>query len=190
MQLLLRAIKYATRKHHGQVRRNPGKKVGPIEPGAEAVPYVSHTIAVSYIVAAYKRSKRLEELLAAAVLHDVLEDTDATEAELVKLFGLFVASLVLELTNDDESIRRIGKAAYQRTKMLGISNYGLVLKLADRMHNISDEPTQKMVKDTLELTAVLRKGRKLTKTQTRMVNDLEQLCHDRLAEFQARATVG
>lgn len=147
---------------------------------------VTHTIAVSYIVAAYKQSKRLEELLAAAVLHDVLEDTDATEAELVKLFGLFVASLVLELTNDDEAIRKMGKAAYQRSKLMGISNYGLILKLADRIHNISDEPTRKMVTDTLELVAALRKGRKLTKTQARMADDLEALCHERLAEFDSR----
>lgn len=42
MQLLLRAIKYATRKHHGQVRRTRGKKVGPVEPAENGVPYITY----------------------------------------------------------------------------------------------------------------------------------------------------
>ncbi len=165
MKMLLDALHFANEKHAGQVRRGSGH------------PYVTHTIAVSYLVAAYKpRSARLEELLVAAVLHDSLEDTDATFAELAERFSPLVASLVLELSNDAEKVAKLGKLEYQTKKLLGMSSYGLVIKLADRLHNISDGPTEKMVCDTLELMRRLRAGRKLSATQERLVSDIESAC--------------
>lgn len=165
---LLHAIRYMSRKHKGQTRK------------ASQAEYATHPLAVSYILASYKRSKKLIDLLIAAVLHDVVEDTDATYVELTKQYGPLVASLVQELTNDKEAIAKMGKKAYQLQKLLGISSYALYIKLADRMHNISDNPTQKMLEDTLEIMLSLKDKRRLSKAQTQMVDDIIAMCHDKL----------
>lgn len=164
MSLILDAHDFAKEKHRGQLRKGSGEE------------YFTHPMSVSYIVARYKKSKHLEELIAAAFLHDVLEDTDATFEELAVRFGPMVASLVFEMTNDAEEISRVGKLAYQKKKMVAMSSYALVLKLADRYHNISDQPSMQMVEDTLEIMQHLLKARKLTKTHKVMVSDIIALC--------------
>ena len=166
--MILRALKFSNRKHHGQVRKGSGAA------------YVTHPIAVSYLVAAYKRSKHLEELISAALLHDALEDTDATFIEIARNFTPLVASLVLELSNDVEQIEKVGKLEYQKKKMLGMSSYGLIIKLADRLHNISDHPTAKMVADTIVLLEFLKKNRKLSKTHKAIIVDIMKLCDETL----------
>jgi len=177
MLTVLDALKFSDERHAGQFRRGSGH------------PYVFHAVAVAYLVVVYKRSKRLTELLIAALLHDTLEDTATTFAEIAERFSPFVASLVLELTNDEEEIARVGKLEYQSRKLAGMSSYGLVIKLADRMHNVSDHPTKTMVADTLELMARLRLARKLSKTQLAMVEEIERLCREKQAEFAAKTAV-
>lgn len=167
MTMILKALKFSNRKHHGQVRKGSGAA------------YVTHPIAVSYLVAAYKRSKHLEELISAALLHDALEDTDTTFIEIAQKFTPLVASLVLELSNDPEQIEKVGKLEYQKKKILGMSSYGLIIKLADRLHNISDHPTDKMVADTIELLEFLKKNRKLSKTHKAIIADIIKLCDEK-----------
>ena len=164
MTLILKALNFAKRKHAGQVRKGSGAA------------YVTHPVAVSYLVAAYKRSKHLDEMLVAAILHDCLEDTKTTFVELVKEFTPLVASLVLELSNDPAEIKKVGKLEYQKKKLVGMSSYGLVIKLADRLHNISDQPTMKMILDTMDLMAYLMKNRKLSKTHKALVADILKIC--------------
>jgi (p)ppGpp synthase/HD superfamily hydrolase len=167
------AIKFANEKHAGQFRRGSGD------------PYISHPVAVSYIVAAYKSSRRLVELLVAAIVHDCLEDTDTTFEELATRFSPMVASLALELKNDEAEIAKVGKLAYQTKKMLGMSSYALIIKLADRLHNISDNASEKMIAETLILMKSLRKGRKLSRTQLALVEAIEALCLEKQAERAA-----
>jgi (p)ppGpp synthase/HD superfamily hydrolase len=162
--LVLKAIKLADKSHHGQIRNSTGD------------PYFYHPIAVGLVVLSYKRSKRLVELICAAILHDTLEDTDLTFEKINRGFGTLVASLVLELTNDDEEIEKIGKLEYHKKKLVGMSSYGLYLKLADRLHNVSDNPSKKMVTETFELMAHLKKRRKLTKSQSAMVQEIIRIC--------------
>lgn len=165
MEKILKAIQFANHHHAGQLRH------------VTQQPYITHTIAVSYLVAAYKgRSKKFEDLLVASVLHDCIEDTEATFEMLLSEFGPQVASLVFELTNDGEAIEKVGKATYQKKKLLGMSSYALVIKLCDRLHNISDHPTQKMREETLELMAFLRENRKLSGTHEKIIVDIETLC--------------
>jgi (p)ppGpp synthase/HD superfamily hydrolase len=159
---ILKALEFAVKKHEGQFRKGSGLE------------YVTHTIAVSYLVGKYKTSKRLEYLIIAAILHDTLEDTDTSFIELAEEFGPLVASLVLELTNDPEQIKKFGKLEYQKRKCLGISSYALVIKLCDRLHNISDQPTDKMVSDTDELLDFLKKNRNLSKTQKEIITAIEK----------------
>jgi hypothetical protein len=57
-----------------------------------------------------------------------------------------------------------------------MSSYALYIKLADRLHNISDNPSKKMVDETLELMEYLKRNRKLTKGQRAMVQEIIRLC--------------
>jgi (p)ppGpp synthase/HD superfamily hydrolase len=168
MHKIYEAMKFGERQHRGQKRKGSG------------LPYITHPIAVSYLLAQYKVSKNLEDLIVACILHDVLEDTAASHQVISKKFGALVASLCHELTNDPVEITKHGKLEYQSRKLLGISSYALVCKLVDRLHNIMDGPTQKMLADTLVLMERLRKGRKLTKTQLRIVADIETQCSEKL----------
>ena len=161
--MILKAIEFSTLKHEGQVRKGTGK------------PYITHPIMVSYVLAQYKQSKNIEELICAALLHDTLEDTDTSFVEIANEFTPLVASLVLELTNDDNIISQIGKLEYFKIKWLGLSNYGLILKLADRLSNLKDMPTKQTVKDTLELSNHLIKNRKLTASQGAIVTDIKNI---------------
>ncbi len=164
MNTVLKAIKLAIDKHRDQLRKVSG------------APYVTHPIAVSYLVAKYKNSKHLEELIAAAILHDTLEDTQTTFAELAGEFPSLVVSLVQELTSDEAEIQRVGKNEYLKKKLCGISSYGLVLKLIDRLHNVMDHPKPQYLRDTAELLAYLVEHRKLTKTQESIVEDILGYC--------------
>lgn len=168
MNLVLKALQFAMVKHEGQTRRGSGDA------------YVSHPLAVSYLVAGYKISKKIDEILAASLLHDTIEDTETTFLEIATEFTPLVAGLVMELTNDESQIAKLGKLEYQKKKLCGISSYGLVIKLADRLHNVSDNPTKKMLVDTLELVAYVSESRKLSKTQKRMIDDIVGVCNAKL----------
>ena len=167
MNLVLKAIQFADKKHEGQTRKGSGDK------------YITHPVAVSYLVASYKKSKHLDELLAAAVLHDTIEDTDTTFVEIAIQFTPLIAGLVQELTNDEESLKLLGKLEYQKRKLCGISSYGLVIKLADRLHNVSDQPSSKMVTDTIELMKHLIAERQLSKTHSKMITEILSICYEK-----------
>ena len=84
-----RALAYALDKHKGQKRKLGGE------------PYLVHPISVALIVSRYTYD---EEIIAAALLHDCLEDTDATYEEIVSLFGERVANLVSNCSEKDKSL--------------------------------------------------------------------------------------
>lgn len=158
---MLKAIQFAIVKHNGQFRKVSGE------------PYVTHPIAVAELVLKYKRSKHINALVEAAILHDCLEDTDATFVELATEFSPLVASLVLELTSDTNMIKQMGKLEYLKKRLVGMSSYALVDKLCDRLHNISDNPTQKMKDDTRELLVFLKDNRRLSDTHLAIIQDIE-----------------
>lgn len=160
-----RALVFASGKHQGQVRKSTG------------VPYIEHPIRVSQIVEQYKVSTHIEELRVAALLHDTLEDTHTTAEEIARYFGGMVASLVVELTSDADRIASMGKLAYLKKKLQGMSSYALVVKLADRLDNISDHPTARMLADTQEMLLWLPKFRYLSKTQWALLNDIQKQCN-------------
>ncbi len=83
--LLERASCFAINAHHGQVRKG------------EAVPYIVHPMEVATICATITSDP---EVLAAAMLHDTVEDTDTTSEEIERLFGSRVAALVASETED------------------------------------------------------------------------------------------
>jgi len=166
-ELILKALKYATRKHRGQKRKASGAE------------YITHPILVSYLAANFKRSKALEVLVCAAILHDVVEDTGATYEEILRLFGIFVATLVFELTSDPVALKKLGKLEYLKIKMTGISSYALFLKLCDRLGNLMDNPSASMLMDTPLILAHLKKQRRLTKSHQAVITEIERVIAER-----------
>jgi (p)ppGpp synthase/HD superfamily hydrolase len=163
--LIIKALQFAAERHQGQIRKVSG------------LPYVTHPIIVSELLRKYKTSKVLSQLIVAALLHDVLEDTDTTLTEISNKFGSMVAGLVLELTSDKEEIQKIGKNKYLKKKMLSMTSYALVIKLVDRLSNILDKPTQNYCKDTLGLISYIERKRKiLSKTHKKIIKDIRKEC--------------
>lgn len=159
------ALKYATQAHQGQTRSG-------------GAPYISHPVRVANIVEKYKRSHNIDALIQAAYLHDTIEDTDTTHEALHDLFGGLVASLVLELTSDLEEIKKVGKKDYLAKKMAHeLSSWALVIKLADRLDNVSDIATAKDDKwrakykaETEHIMDYLEKNRVLSGTHRKLIN--------------------
>lgn len=173
---LKKAIEYAIEMHEGQKRRNGS-------------PYIKHPLSVAKNVLKYKKSKNLEILLISACLHDTLEDTEATYYDIIQQFGPQVASIVLELTTDQDMKNVLGKERYLAIKMKNMSSWALVIKLCDRLDNISDlskctEKTfkTKYINETIGILNYLFKNRKLSKTHLTIVEHiiclLFELCRD------------
>lgn len=155
------AYLYAVEKHFGQKRK------------FSDTPYIRHPEVVACITATYTEDK---EMLQAALLHDTVEDTDATLDEIESLFGERVRDLVDELTNDAEQIKSIGKKVYMLYKFNSISSDALLIKLVDRLHNviglvgdddIPDGFTQWYIKETQYVLDNL--DRELTKQQEELI---------------------
>jgi GTP pyrophosphokinase len=159
------ALDYATKAHAGQTRS-----------GGE--PYIGHPVRVAQTIEKYKKSHNIDALIAAAYLHDTIEDTDTTHEALQDLFGGLVASLVLELTSDLEQIKKVGKKEYLAKKMAhDMSSYGLVIKLADRLDNVQDIATaksqewrQRYKAETEHILDYIEKNRVLSGTHKKLID--------------------
>lgn len=163
-----KALEFATRMHAGQTR-------------FDGTPYVEHPKRVANYVKKYKAaSKHLDILVAAALLHDTLEDTCLTFYDLVEFFGPQIASIVLELTTDEDLKKEVGKTRYLEIKLHHMSSWVLVIKLCDRLDNIQDlrECTEsfrdKYVKETLEIVSYLldKRGNRLSSTHKAILRDI------------------
>lgn len=163
-----RAYKFAYEKHKGQDRK-----------GYDHKPYITHPIEVSKLVEKYMENDyQLEIYKVVALLHGTLEDTDATYDEIEELFGKNIADIVLELTNDKDEKDRLGKDVYLADKMSKMDDKTLILKLCDRLHNVSeliyadDEFNEKYVRETVYIINYLLLYRNLNKTHLIIINDI------------------
>lgn len=166
--LIHQAIRYAEFKHRGQKRKVSGAD------------YITHPIMVSYLAAVHKRSKNLETLICASILHDTIEDTTASYKDILRRFGMPVASIVFELTSDPVELKRVGKLEYLKSHMLGMSSYALFLKLCDRLANLSDHPSIKQLEETREILKHLKANRKLTKSHLSVITEIEKILNSSL----------
>lgn len=146
IELIRKAYNYAEKKHFGQKRISGDD-------------YILHPLNVALILTDVSADA---PCMAAALLHDTIEDSDATKEEIEKLFGSEVALLVdgvtkinkLNFSSDTEA-----SAANQRKILVGLSEDPrvLIIKLADRLHNmrtinvLSVEKQKKKAKETLEI---------------------------------------
>ncbi|HEX9072668.1 MAG TPA: bifunctional (p)ppGpp synthetase/guanosine-3',5'-bis(diphosphate) 3'-pyrophosphohydrolase, partial [Pseudolabrys sp.] len=148
--MLNRAYVYAM-KAHGEQRRASGD------------PYFSHPIEVAAILTDLKLD---DATIAAALLHDTIEDTEATRAEIDSLFGRDIGRLVEGLTKLkklDLVTKEAKQAENLRKLLLAIADdvRVLLIKLADRLHNMRTldymppEARRRAAEETLEIYAPL-----------------------------------
>jgi guanosine-3',5'-bis(diphosphate) 3'-pyrophosphohydrolase len=121
--LLIRAMAFAARKHSNQRTAD-----------AQSSPYINRPIALAQLLAA-EGGVSDTHVLCAALLHDTLEDTHTTFAELELEFGLIISGVVMELT-DDTAASRAERKLQQIERARQISRRSKVLNLADKIDNL------------------------------------------------------
>ena len=122
---ILRAIDFAARKHREQRRKDE-----------ESSPYINHPISVSLLLAEIGGVSD-PEVLAAAILHDTLEDTVTTADELEAAFGRRVRKIVEEVT-DDKSLAKAERKRLQIEHARSLSREAVLIKLGDKIANVLD----------------------------------------------------
>jgi RelA/SpoT family (p)ppGpp synthetase len=148
--LLNRAYVYAMKAHGAQTR-------------ASGDPYFSHPLEVAAILTDLKLD---DATIVAALLHDTIEDTEATRAEIDQVFGHEIGALVEGLTKLKrlELVSREAKQAENLRKLLlAVSDdvRVLLIKLADRLHNmrtlefVAPASRQRIAEETLDIYAPL-----------------------------------
>lgn len=125
LALILKAAAFAAERHRKQRRKD-----------LHATPYINHPLALASTLTV-EAGVTDAEVIAAALLHDTLEDTETTAAELREAFGERVAAIVQEVTddpdldNDDRKQRQIDHAPH-------LSPGAKLVKLADKISNLRD----------------------------------------------------
>jgi GTP pyrophosphokinase len=152
---ITKAVNMATKAHEGQLRKT-------------GEPYITHPLAVQKILQSWQMD---EDTLIAGILHDTVEDTDLTLAEIEQSFGKNVAFLV-------DGVTKLGKARSGMRELdaylpetrdnliklliaLGADIRVLIIKLADRLHNLRTlsalppAKQRKIARESLEVFAPL-----------------------------------
>ena len=166
-EILNRAMDYAAEMHANQFRES-------------GEPYITHPIAVANILFDLGLDY---STIAAALLHDCVEDTPATEEEIKKLFGEEIAGLVSGVTKldkiafkskEEEQAENFRRMFFAMAKDILV----IIIKLADRLHNmrtissLSEERQKAMARETLEIFAPLASRLGLSYLKC----ELEDLC--------------
>ena len=125
ISLLLKALHYSADKHRNQRRKDE-----------QATPYINHPIDVVDVLWRIGQVRHIPTL-AAAVLHDTIEDTSATADEVRRLFGDEVTKLVMEVT-DDKSLPYAVRKQLQIEHAPILSTEAKQIKLADKICNDYD----------------------------------------------------
>ena len=123
--LVICAVEFAAQKHRMQRRKD-----------SDASPYINHPIALMHVLC-IDGGITEPAILAAAALHDTIEDTETTEEELRTMFGDEIASVVLEMT-DDKSLPKAERKRLQIEHAQHMSREAALVKLADKICNLRD----------------------------------------------------
>lgn len=195
MELTNDALIFATNAHNGQTRKVSG------------LPYIVHPVAVAETVREVfnlhgdsgifnHQQMDIEYAVAAAYLHDTIEDCNVLISEIETLFGAQIATLVYELTELTSEInpelvakmKRQEKWLLNKTKIKNMSFYSAVIKLADRLDNSSIfvegalSWAEKYYGETQELLQILT-----TKYRgSRVIDDLANRIRAKLVVFETR----
>lgn len=128
IELLIKAARFAAEKHKNQRRKD-----------AQATPYINHPLTLAYILS-NEAGITDPNTLVAAILHDTIEDTETTDAELRHQFGSEVADIVSELT-DDKTLPKLERKMLQIKNCRKKSYKAKLVKLADKIANLRDIAT-------------------------------------------------
>ncbi len=150
LDLIVRAYQFARAQHEGQVRKS-------------GQPFLTHCVEVARLLTQMRMD---EATIAAGLLHDVIEDTDTTPAELTRLFGKTITSLIDGVTKIDrlsfESREARQAETYRKMLLSMVRDIRVILiKLVDRLHNmrtlefVDGEAQQRIARETLEVYAPL-----------------------------------
>jgi len=120
--LINKAIYFAKKYHDGQLRKS-------------SEPFYSHPLEVAYMISDYNLKT---DVIAASILHDVVEDTEVTINMILETFGQRVAEMVNRLTRDRPdgtklSVKEIIRMAYKNG-----DKEVLLIKIFDRLHNLQN----------------------------------------------------
>jgi guanosine-3',5'-bis(diphosphate) 3'-pyrophosphohydrolase len=123
--LILHAIAFAAHKHREQRRK-----------GVPASPYINHPIALANILW-HEGGVTDPSVIAAAILHDTIEDTETDYNELRGAFGVTVADMVIEVT-DVKWLDKTLRKRLQIARAGRASHAAKLVKLADKIANLRD----------------------------------------------------
>lgn len=147
--LIRKAGHFARRAHWGQRRKY------------RSTPYSHHTFRVAQRVARHEIGSPVT--VAAALLHDTVEDTKVDSGLILREFGPDVSRLVHELTKleQDKKLSRATRFGREIDRLKGISREAKVIKLFDRIDNvresrqIADDFTKRYLKESAELAEAI-----------------------------------
>ncbi|MDH3379320.1 MAG: HD domain-containing protein [Gammaproteobacteria bacterium] len=126
--LIIRALAFAADKHRDQRRKNK-----------DASPYINHPVALADVLV-NAAGITDSDVICSALLHDTIEDTDTTAAELEAAFGTVIQGIVLEVT-DDTSLPKLQRKQRQIDRARHVSSNAKLVKLADKICNLRDMAT-------------------------------------------------
>jgi guanosine-3',5'-bis(diphosphate) 3'-pyrophosphohydrolase len=125
LKLLLKALAFAAHKHRDQRRKN-----------VEASPYINHPISLADILCNEGHVTDVS-VICGALLHDTVEDTETTEAELRSEFGDAITDIVMDVT-DDKTLEKAERKEKQVEHAAHIRDEAKLVKLADKISNLRD----------------------------------------------------
>ena len=121
MDMIEKAIVFATKAHKNQTRKGTD------------IPYITHPFATGMYL---QKAKCSEAVIAAGILHDTLEDTETTFTDLVELFGVRVANLVLAASEKDKSLPWEVRKQHTIEILKDASLEEIQVIVADKLHNL------------------------------------------------------
>lgn len=125
LDTLARALAFAADRHRNQRRKD-----------ADASPYINHPIALLNVLVIEGGISDID-VLAGALLHDTIEDTETTADELEAAFGPIIRRIVEEVT-DDKSLPKAARKQAQIDHAPYLSDQARLVKLADKICNLRD----------------------------------------------------
>ncbi|KAF2879668.1 hypothetical protein ILUMI_26506 [Ignelater luminosus] len=125
IEIVIKCVNFAAVKHKDQRRLDP-----------ESSPYINHPIGVAYILTNEAKITDVD-VIQAALLHDTVEDTNATFEEIENEFGPKIRSIVEEVT-DDKSLPKQERKLLQIKHAPTSSYEAKLVKLADKLYNLRD----------------------------------------------------
>jgi len=123
--MIVKAMHFAAEKHRGQFRK-----------GNLNTPYINHPIKVAFVLQTVAEIID-EDVIAAALLHDVIEDTDATHKDLANLFNNRIADIVIEIS-DEKGLDANVRKRLQVENAPHLSKEAKLIRIADKLCNIQD----------------------------------------------------